>query len=82
MGKIEEEDGIKTVHAAIEAGITFIDTAEGYRTSESTLGKALRGRRQEVFLASKLSGDHSKQHIAEAIENSLSSLGTDYLDLY
>ncbi|MDA0676588.1 MAG: aldo/keto reductase [Chloroflexi bacterium] len=82
MGPVEEAVGIKTVHAAIDAGITFIDTAEMYRTSESTLGKALRGKRDHVFLASKLSGDHSRTHIREAIENSLMQLGTDHLDLY
>jgi aryl-alcohol dehydrogenase-like predicted oxidoreductase len=82
MGPVEEAIGIKTVHAAIEAGSTFIDTAEMYRTSESTLGKALMGKRDQVFLASKLSGDHSRTHIREAIENSLMQLGTDHLDLY
>jgi aryl-alcohol dehydrogenase-like predicted oxidoreductase len=46
------------------------------------LGVALRGRRHEAFLATKLSGDHSPEHIGRAIENSLTSLGTDYVDLY
>jgi aryl-alcohol dehydrogenase-like predicted oxidoreductase len=82
MGSIEEAQAIRTVHAAIDAGVNFIDTAEGYRTSESTLGKALKGRRDKVLLASKLSGDHSREHIQQAIENSLSQLGTDHLDLY
>lgn len=82
MGEVDEQTGIQTVHAAIDAGVTFIDTAEMYRTSESTLGKALRGKRDQVFLASKLSGEHSREHIREAIENSLSQLGTDHLDLY
>ena len=82
MGRLPEDQAIATVHAALDAGMTFIDTAEGYRTSESVLGKALRGRRQEAFLATKLSGDHSPEHIARAIENSLRSLGTDYVDLY
>ena len=82
MGVVDEQIGVRTVHAAIDAGVTFIDTAEMYRTSESTLGKALHGKRDEVFLASKLSGDHSKEHIREAIENSLAQLGTDHLDLY
>ena len=82
MGHVDEAMGIKTLHAAIDAGVTFIDTAEMYLSSESTLGKALRGRRDQVFLASKLSGDHSAEHIAWAIENSLTQLGTDHLDLY
>ena len=82
MGDVDEHLGIRTVHAAIDAGVTFIDTAEMYRTSETTLGKALAGKRDQVFLASKLSGDHSKEHIREAIENSLQQLSTDHIDLY
>ncbi len=82
MGPIEEQIAVKTVHAALDAGLMFIDTAEMYRSSESTLGKALAGKRGSIFLASKLSGDHSKEHIREAIENSLTQLGTDHLDLY
>ena len=82
MGEVDEQLGIRTVHAAIDAGVTFIDTAEMYRSSESTLGKALDGKRNQVFLASKLSGDHSREHIREAIENSLQQLDTDHLDLY
>ena len=69
--------------AAIEVGMSFIDTAEGYETSESVLGKALKGQRDKVFLATKLSGqDHSMEHMKRAIENSLRSLDTDHIDLY
>ena len=82
MGAIPDEQAIAAIHAALDVGMTFIDTAEGYRTSESVLGKGLQGRRHEAFLATKLSGDHSPEHIKQAIENSLTSLGTDYVDLY
>ena len=82
MGACPEEQAIRTVHASLDAGVTFIDTAEAYGTSEAVIGKALRGRRHEVFLATKLSGEHSSKHIAEAIESSLRALGTDYVDLY
>jgi myo-inositol catabolism protein IolS len=82
MGELPDQQVIDTVHAAIDCGVTFIDTAEGYRTSESVLGKALAGRRDQVVLATKLSGDHSLEHMNEAIENSLRALGTDYIDLY
>jgi len=82
MGEIPDDQSIATIHASIEAGATFIDTAEGYRTSESVLGKALRGKRQDVFLATKLTGDHTLEHMNSAIENSLVGLGTDYVDLY
>ena len=82
MGELPDQQVIDTVHAAIDCGVTFIDTAEGYRTSESVLGKALACRRYQVVLATKLSGDHSLEHMNEAIENSLRALGTDYIDLY
>jgi len=82
MGALDEKQAIKTVHAALDAGINFIDTAEGYYTSEAILGRALLGRRDRVMLATKLSGDHSPQHIRLAVENSLRKLLTDYIDLY
>lgn len=83
LGSIPEDQGISAVHAALEAGMTFIDTAEGYQTSESVLGKALRGRRDQAFLATKLTGsDHSVEHMTAAVENSLRALGTDHIDLY
>ena len=83
MGPVPEERAIATVHAALDAGMTFIDTAEGYETSESLIGKAIKGKRHQVFLATKLSGDdHSPEHIARALRNSLQALGTDYVDLY
>ena len=82
MGEIPDRQAVDTIQASIDAGGTFIDTAEGYRTSESVLGKALKGRRDQVFLATKLTGSHSAEHMASAIENSLRSLGTEYVDLY
>lgn len=82
MGELSEKQVITTVHASLDCGITFIDTAEGYRSSESVLGKALVGKRDKVFLATKLSGDHSLAHMNRAIENSLRALQTDYIDLY
>ena len=91
MGAVPENQAIETVHAALDCGITFIDTAEAYRTSESVLGKALKNRRHEVFIATKLSGevrqdhlisDHSITHMNQAVENSLRALQTDYVDLY
>ncbi len=59
MGAIDEKQAIRVVHAALDNGINFIDTAEGYRTSEHIIGKALAGRRDGVVLATKLSGEHS-----------------------
>ena len=82
LGEVAEEQAIATVRSAIDAGLTFIDTAEAYRTSEARIGKAIRDRRHEVFIATKLSGDNSAKHMDEAVENSLKALGTDYIDLY
>lgn len=83
LGTVPERQGIAAVKMALELGMTFIDTAEGYQTSETVVGKAIKGRRDEVFLATKLSGDdHSDEHMESAIDNSLRALGTDYIDLY
>ncbi len=82
MGDVDERQAIAATHASIDSGVTFIDTAESYRTSEGILGRALEGRRGDVFLATKLSGDHSVEHIRKALANSLKALRTDYVDLY
>lgn len=83
MGHVAEKAAINTIHAAINNGLTLIDTAQGYRTSEATLGKALKnGYRDRCFLATKVTGDYSRQDIQVAIENSLRALGVDYVDLY
>ena len=80
---VPEAQAIATVHAAIDVGLTLFDCAEGYGTSEALLGKAIKGRRREVFLTSKVSGsDHSPEHIDRALEDSLRALGTEYIDLY
>lgn len=82
MGHVPEQQAIDTIHASLDAGVSFIDTAEGYRTSEAVIGKALKGRSDEVFIATKLSGDHTREHMDRAIENSLRALGRDHVDLY
>jgi len=83
MGTIDEAAVIATTRAAIDQGITLVDTAQYYRTSEATLGKALKdGYRERCFLATKVSGDFSRQAIIAAMENSLRQLQVDYVDLY
>lgn len=83
FGAIPESQAISTIHAALDAGLTFIDTAEGYANAEELLGKGLEGRRNEVFLATKLSrADHSPDQIDKALENSLRKLRTECVDLY
>jgi aryl-alcohol dehydrogenase-like predicted oxidoreductase len=89
-----EADSIRMVHAALEAGINFLDTANMYNQGESEriVGKALAdGRREKVVLATKVhfpqSDDpndrgNSRRHIFQAVEASLRRLGTDWIDLY
>ena len=60
MGAITDVQAIATIHASLDAGVNFIDTAESYRTSESVVGKALKGRRGNVILATKLSDDWNR----------------------
>jgi aryl-alcohol dehydrogenase-like predicted oxidoreductase len=85
MGTVEEGHAMLTLHHALDAGVTLIDTAEAYRTSEEVIGRALKewsGRREQVFLATKVRGaDLSRAHIMAAIEQSLRHLQIEYVDL-
>ncbi|KPJ86779.1 MAG: hypothetical protein AMS17_11000, partial [Spirochaetes bacterium DG_61] len=83
MGKMNEKTAIAIIHTAIDNGITTIDTAQYYRSSESIIGKALKkGYRSRCFLATKVSYDFSRKGIISAMENSLRALKVDYVDLY
>jgi aryl-alcohol dehydrogenase-like predicted oxidoreductase len=97
-GPIEEKEGIASVHAMLDNGVNFIDTAPAYAlgAAETLLGKALKGRRDKVFLVSKCGTywpggkkdytrggperDSSKKRVLMQIEESLERLQTDYLD--
>jgi aryl-alcohol dehydrogenase-like predicted oxidoreductase len=93
-GNSDHDDSVRIIHAALDAGITFIDTADVYSQGESEVivGKALAGgRRDGVVLATKVWGqmdddpNHrggSRRWIMEEVEHSLRRLGTDYIDLY
>ena len=74
------------VREALERGVNYFDTAEGYRSgrSEETLGRALAGHRDEFYLASKVKcGVRStRKELLEALEGSLRRLGTDHIDVY
>lgn len=90
----DESQTASIVHAAIDLGVNFIDTAESYSNgvSEDLIGKALKGRRHEVVLATKTGvrtepgseagGRLTRKRIVERLEASLRRLGTDYLDVY
>ncbi len=84
-GDQSEEDSVATVHAALDAGINFFDTAEGYEAghSERVLGKGLTGRRQDAVIATKVSPSHlAAGDVIAACEQSLHNLQTDTIDLY
>jgi len=89
----DEAVAIRIIHAALDAGLNFIDTANSYNggLSEVIVGKALAGRRDRVILATKAHnrvGDgpndqgNSRLHLFNACDDSLRRLGTDYIDLY
>ncbi|WP_370944548.1 aldo/keto reductase [Amycolatopsis sp. cg5] len=92
-GNPDHEDGVRMLHAAIDGGINFIDTADMYSDGESEriVGKALAGRRDDVVLATKghfpmgpdaNHGGNSRRWLTRALDDSLRRLGTDYVDLY
>ena len=81
----DEQEAIATIHAAIDVGINFFDNAELYGNglAESILGKALIGRRDRVFIASKFNRENARsEQVIAACERSLRRLQTDYIDLY
>ena len=84
-GEQDEADSIAALHAALDAGITFFDTAEAYGNgySEEVVGRALAGKRSDVVLATKVNpGNLAASDLRNACETSLRRLGTDYVDLY
>lgn len=93
MGNADHDDSIRIIHKALDAGINFIDTADRYSQGESEkiVGKALKGRRDTIVLATKVHGPmgddpnqqgNSRRWITHAVEGSLRRLQTDYIDLY
>jgi len=93
IGNPDHEDCVRIIHKALDAGINFIDTADRYSAGESEeiVGKALKGRRDGIVLATKFFGPMgedpnmqgaSRRWIFQAVEGSLRRLGTDHIDLY
>jgi aryl-alcohol dehydrogenase-like predicted oxidoreductase len=93
--QVADEQAVRTVHAALDGGITTFDTADVYanQAAEEVLGNALSGQRREGLeiltkvywpVAERMPNDHglSRKHIMESINGSLTRLRTDYVDLY
>src|SRR4051812_16145818 len=92
-GNTDHDDSIRIIHRALDAGINFVDTADVYSAGESEeiVGKALKDRRDDVVLATKVSvpmdddpnhRGNSRRWIVREVEASLRRLGTDWIDLY
>ncbi|WP_042203988.1 aldo/keto reductase [Paenibacillus camerounensis] len=90
-GSVDDEESVKTVHRALELGVTLLDTADTYGNghNEELLGKALKGRREQAVVATKFTfgpnwafiGGHP-DYVKKAVDESLRRLGLDYIDLY
>src|SRR3990172_5460345 len=93
IGNTDHDDCVRIIHRAIDAGVNFIDTADVYSQGESELivGKAIKGRRDNLIVATKFyfpMGEDRNAHggsrtwLVQEGDNSLERLGTDYIDLY
>jgi aryl-alcohol dehydrogenase-like predicted oxidoreductase len=94
-GETDDEESTATIHRALELGVDFLDTADMYGpfTNERLVGRAIRGRRDEVVLATKFGnvrGERGErlgirgdaEYVHQACDGSLERLGTDHIDLY
>ena len=94
-GASDDTESIATIHRAIDLGVTFFDTAEMYGpyTNEQLLGRALKGRREQVVVATKFGFDLTAknplgstnsrpEHVLKVADECLQRLGTDYIDLF
>src|SRR5207237_2918575 len=90
-GNTDEDECVRIIHTALDSGINFVDTADVYSEgqSEEIVGRALKGRRDDVVLATKVHGEmgpgrnqrgNSRLWIFQEVENSLRRLQTDHID--
>jgi aryl-alcohol dehydrogenase-like predicted oxidoreductase len=93
-GPGDDDESIRTIHRALELGVTFLDTADMYGAgdNEELVGRAVAGNREDFVIATKFANrtdadgnrfiDNSPEWIRQAVDDSLRRLGTDYIDLY
>jgi uncharacterized protein len=79
--RLNEEDAVAVVKKCVELGITYLDTANGYTTSEQRIGKAIAGKREKLVIATK-SMPVSPEVVKKNLHLSLERLKTDYIDIY
>ena len=79
--RLAEDEAVAVVRRCLDLGITFLDTANGYTTSEERIGKAIKGRRQGLILATK-SGARTREGVEEHLKLSLERLRVEFIDLY
>jgi aryl-alcohol dehydrogenase-like predicted oxidoreductase len=91
VGNPDPEDSVRIIHKALDAGINLVDTADAYGDSEEVVGRALKGRHDNVVLTTKVSRPMgtdpnqqgaSRRWITTAVENSLRRLQADHIDVY
>ncbi|MGD1118237.1 MAG: aldo/keto reductase [Dehalococcoidales bacterium] len=79
--RLNEADAVAVVRKCLDLGINYFDTANGYSTSEERIGKAVKGRRHDVFIATK-TFPGTPEIIEKNLDLSLKRLDTDYIDIY
>ena len=79
--RLTEEGAVEIVKKVVDMGVTYLDTANGYTTSEERIGKAVAGRRENLVIATK-TGARTAEGVREHLALSLKRLDTDYIDIY
>ena len=79
--RLNDDEAVAVVRKCLDLGVNFLDTANNYSVSEERIGKAIKGRRDDVYIATK-TGGRTREDIEKQLELSLKRLDVDYIDLY
>ena len=79
--RLSEDEAVRTIRAALDMGVTFIDTAAGYGDSQKKIGRAIAGRRDSLVIATK-SGQATREGMLADVERARSEMGIDCIDLF